>query len=231
MAAPAYRSITSQGFGFNNEMTCTPPSGLANDDILLALVHKQNTDAITTPSGFTLKGTLSAVSANPFEGRLYWKRAASESGNYSFTWTNEAQCQGFVVAVSGCIATGDPFDVFANGLRDDSTASTTPNGSLTTTVVDTLLVWMSENRFGGPWTAPTGFTERFDNGASGVINFCDLVQAAIGGTGTLNTNSSAGNNPCGFHFGALKPPAGGAATSFPFERSRKARMSLAQLTS
>ena len=85
--AVAVRAITSLALGNRTNSTLTAPSGLANNDILLAILaagdgNDQTAPTVTAPTGFVeLTGFPAAVSqADPYAIALhvYWKLAASE---------------------------------------------------------------------------------------------------------------------------------------------------------
>lgn len=84
----------------------TAPAGIADGDILVFAVERAVvTGAIIWPSGFnelwdqTHFGGSNACS---------WKRAASESGDYTASWTGDSRNVGIIFAISGAVATGDP---------------------------------------------------------------------------------------------------------------------------
>ena len=149
-----------------------------------------------------------------YKGKLYvyWKRAASEGSSYVFSHTGsfgDLTTQVYVAAYSGCIATGDPVDVFSqNGASTGSTATYT---GVTTTVASTKLVLLGHNWDGtGTLTPPTGTTERFD----GVVYSADEDRASAGATGD-RTQTLASSAPWGAFFVALKPAAGTGVYTLP----------------
>ncbi|MGH8562709.1 MAG: hypothetical protein ACREXW_00960 [Gammaproteobacteria bacterium] len=199
--AAAVRATTSIALGNRTNTVFTAPAGLANNDILLAIMTcgdggDQTVPAVTPPTGFTqLTGFPIAISeADPYAVglRAFWKLAASESGNYTFTH-GAADSEGVMYAISGADATPiNPNPSTNTGLGASSVALglTTPvNGSL---VVLATHVWNAA----GPTSPPTGttptFTERYDPGAGGILYVADGVLATAGATGDKTLTSANG---------------------------------------
>lgn len=102
-------------------ITMAAPSGIADGDILIAIVNSASNGAVVSITGFTNKSNRTTTNRAGSQNIL-WKRASGESGNYT---TNAAGgiLWGFVMKISGAIASGDPFDGVA--LSDSTNASTT----------------------------------------------------------------------------------------------------------
>ena len=187
MASPAFRSASSGGEATGTGITLTAPSGIVNNDILLAFIYKENTaDAITYPSGFTEKTTVTQP-ATLFKCYLAWKRASSESGDYTFSWASDVWRAGLIMAISGAITSGDPFDVApstnAPALPSDSVVAS----GITTQTVDTLLVAFAGIFSSFTWTPPSGMTERVDFNN---VSAATVAQAAIGASGDKTFTAS-----------------------------------------
>jgi hypothetical protein len=186
------------------------PSGVAADDVIVVQVYKENTAAITPPSGFSEKSQVD--NANPVEHTIFWKRAtAGDTGTYDFSWTGAVWAGGSSHRISGAVTSGDPFDVIDH--EPGGAASTNaPAVQATTTVADTLLFWGATGFNGSTaWTQPSGFTGPL----LAVLNLeaAWKAQAAAGDTGALTGSSDASDVKTAF-LGALKPP-GGDATATP----------------
>ena len=191
-----FRSLTSTGYLAGVMSTVlTPPAGLANGDILVAtLIAARGSLPIyaTTPAaGFVEFGTPPAVNDGGLyaETRLYWKRAASESGSYTFSHAGPISAQGLMQAYSGCKASGTPLGATSNNSGTGSAASGT---SITTTAANSFLLYQAHDWEGsGTLTPPTGMTERFDS----LLYSSDQLIAVAGATGTrsqTNANGGAG---------------------------------------
>ncbi len=220
MAAPAYGSSgTAQAGGYDNTVILGVPSGTAADDIVIAWIYNENTLS-NTPTGFTLK--VEEASAGQAIS-VYWKRlTGADSGSYQWTHADGDWCEGVAIRYTGCITTGDPFDVFDSA--NQASGTNTPAVSNTTTVVDTLQLWGGTNFNGGAWTPPSGYTERYDD--SGDLTVSELVQAGIGGSGSITGTCAGGSTQSSAFLGALKPPAAAAASSLivPPRRLHRARL-------
>lgn len=168
------------------------PAGMATDEVALVGLYKENTAAVTPPSGFT---ELTPVnSATDHNGHLFWKRATgADSGTYSFSWTGAVWRVADCIRISRVIRWGDPFDVGAGlpvGGVDNGSVNNTPNLSLTTLGPDRLLVWFGTSFSEFAWTPPTNFTERTDN--ADTISFATRDFATAGATGTVSGSTNLG---------------------------------------
>jgi hypothetical protein len=198
------------------------PTGAAADEVMLAFIYIESTTAITPPSGFTLVDRASNTGAGANDLAVYWKRCTgADSGTYSFSFSSsyrEAACCRF----SGCITSGNPYDVVGKAAASSSPGGVTPASSNTTTVVDTLQVFAATNFNGSPWTPPTSYTERVDSSAD--LTVATLAQAAIGASGSITATCSGQNAGSCSMLIALKPPSG-TTVSDPAAWRRRRRMS------
>ena len=193
MAAPAYRSGTAVTNGTSTSCALSLPSGFASNDILVAVVFKENTAAFNaTPTGFALvtggRNTNDAYSVD-----IYWKRAdGTETGNQSFTWTGSVPRSGYMVAISGCITSGDPWDpATLAAWASNSSAGVIDANTVTTTVAETLLLGVYTIDNGGTtWTSGSSMTERIDNGDTYLQT---VEQASAGATGAKSATPSNTN--------------------------------------
>lgn len=205
--AVAFRSIISIAYSARTNSVIGQPAGLVNGDIMLATVFVYNDGAartVTAPAGWTQIGTFTNVAdSGSGTGRTYtfWKRAASESGSYTFTHASGSS-QAIIEAYSGCIASGNPIDVSGTATGN---SSTTTGPSITTTGTDRMLVWRSHDWEGlGALTAPAGMTERFD----GLLYSATQLLTSSGATGTrtqTNGNFNSGYSCWGVWMIALIP--------------------------
>jgi hypothetical protein len=163
--------------------TIAVPASVAANDILFIAIYREATADSPTVTGFT---ALTSVSTSNHKVSFLWKRATgSDAGTYAITlngtaaWTTAA-----CLRISGCITSGSPWDTGTGApttALNNTTTSTTPDVSLTTTAVDTLLVYAGSNASGGAWTPPTSMTERTDTGDD--LTTATLAQASATGTG------------------------------------------------
>lgn len=108
MTSPAFRAATIDVESTaGTDSTLTPPTGLADDDILIFMMDRAVvTGAVSRPTGFAELFLNTYSTERSFYGA--WKRASSESGNYAFTWTGNSRSVGIMFAISGCVTSGDP---------------------------------------------------------------------------------------------------------------------------
>lgn len=205
--AVAVRSFTSTTYASRTNTTLTAPSGLADNDILLAAVFvgvSGTAPSVAAPSGFTaLPGSPTSVTdAYGFNGKLnvFWKRAASESGSYTFSHSS-ASSQGLLLAISGAVTSGSPIDASSNNTGVGKTSTAT---GVTTTVPNDLLLYIAHDWEGlGALSPPSGFTEIFDS----LIYSARMSQATAGASGSkTQTNGNLYGEPWAAWLIAIKPP-------------------------
>jgi hypothetical protein len=198
MAAPAFDTAGTVLGGSNSTAANVPvPAGVVADDIVLVLLYVETTHAVTPPAGFAEAPASPAdVSAGiqSHDLHVYWRRATgADSGTYGFTLAAGVGWRsGVAMTISGCIATGSPFDT-GTGAPNSAVKTTTADGSvpavsLTTTGPDRLLVWMAScYNGGGTFDTVPGFTENIDPGAGESWAVDTKVQAVAGPSGSLTS--------------------------------------------
>ena len=214
MAAPAYRSGTAVTNGTTTSCALSLPSGFAANDILVAVVFKENTNAFSaTPSGFALV-TGGRDTNDGYSVDIYWKRATgSESGSQTFTWSGSVPRSGYLVAISGAITSGNPWDpATLAAWASNSSSGVISANTVTTTVAETLLLGIYTIDNGGTtWTSGSSMTERIDNGDTYLQT---VDQAAAGATGTKSATPSNVNIRKALLV-PLQPAAGGGGIAAP----------------
>lgn len=195
--AIAIRSVgTILTYGTRTNSTLVAPASIANGDILVAAIYTESNPTAPTPSApggwSTLGSTTSVTDPGGFNEKfsVWWKRCASESGNYTFTHASTTS-NGVIVAYSGCLASGTPF-----GTPVDNTGSgtTSTGNSVTTTAANSWLLLESHSSAGGGITPPTGMTERVDSSGQPVYVADELIAAA----GATGTRAFSNGNPGGY---------------------------------
>lgn len=201
--------------------TVTAPTGITNGDLLIIaiacdIVAGGDPGAPTFPAGFTQ--ITSHFTPALFHGslRLSWayKIAASESGNYTVTWTNAAKFSWVSVDISGN-KSSSPLDTSA------SNSSATNTGSLIAPALtgltgssDLLLCLFSNTGGANPYTMPAGMTTILNNNqgnSDGVfLGLSYLVLASNANTST-ETVTGTGNDIFEAASAAFLAPGGGAA--------------------
>ncbi len=183
MAAPVVASVGTAVTGTSASAAVPVPSGVAAGDLVVVSLFKQNTAAVTAPSGWTALTPQSP--ATDTAHYIWWKiAAAADTGTYSFTWTGSVVREAVAIRVTGAAST--PLDTGTgapNSAGRASTATVTPAVSLTTQGADRLLIWSGANFSGGAWTPPSGYTENYDGAAR--VTVASAAQAAAGSTGSV----------------------------------------------
>jgi len=168
----AYVNGSSGGNASGTDVTVTKPSGVADGDILVAVLYREG-GAWTLPSGWAWVDTGTPETKCNISAAwvgLAWKRASSEGASYVFQLSASAWRVVTMGAWSGCATSGNPFDVF----NSTTTAATTVTAaSITTTVANTMLV-VGAACFSGAdlGVASSGMTQRAELGG------CELFEEA-----------------------------------------------------
>ncbi|CDM57664.1 putative mannose-sensitive agglutinin [Rhizobium favelukesii] len=214
--AIAFRSISSTTYASRANTAVTAPAGIVNGDILIAIIFLGQSGgtaptAPTAPSGFTQIGTGTSVteSGNSFSALfgVYWKRAASESGSYTFTHST-ASSQAAIAVYSGALSSGSPVDVLSQNSGTLSPGTTATATGVTTTAANDLVIYAGHNWDAtGTLSPPTGMTERVDS----LVYIADVAQPSAGASGN-KTQTLASNNPWAAFLVAIKEAAGGSST-------------------
>lgn len=161
------------------------PAGVANDDVLVALLGGNHTAAQITgaPSGWTKAIGVDISGAAPCYS-IYYKlitNAAGEPSTYSWTFSGGSG-RGIIARYSG-VDTGTQEDVAAgSGTASNKTAVTAP--AITTATANAQVISGAAQTINTNVTAPASLSQFFgpaNTGAGGG----DLNQAAAGSTGTF----------------------------------------------
>lgn len=171
-------------------LVCTAPSGIVDDDIILILAAFDGGAAFPTSTGFTEIVNSRQGTAETY---MLYKRASSESGNYTVNWTGAENARIELLRISGCITTGDPTDVI--GTTTTTVGITADVNAITTGEDDTLVIAMcavDRNRIDAAdgVTSGTGWTligTPGNTGGSGGIGSINASKdmATAGSTGAL----------------------------------------------
>ena len=194
-----FRTASGVNYGLRTDTTFSAPSGLSNDDILLVVMHSQK-DGVSTPpttptppSGFSAVDTFINFSSGADRGELavWWKRASSESGGYTFTHPSQTSC-GFLLAITGCVTSGSPIDAHS---KNNGTGSTSTGTGISMSAANQLLVMLSNGWDGFSFGTPTGMTVRASGGSNATIIYSQDI-AASGATGNrTHSNPNGSGSP------------------------------------
>jgi len=214
MAAPAFGSVGTYLGGSGTLSPAFPvPASVAANDIILVFMYTESTpegNAVTAtpPAGFTEAPNSPIITYNgTSEGqyqRVFWKRATgADTGTYTFTLgANSGYVEGVAVRFTGCVTSGNPFDVTTSA-NSNTAGTTTPAVSVTTTGADRLLVFGSTDWVTGTSTQPSGMTQ-VSVGGGRVFDIAYVAQSVAGGSGSL-TATHTGSGPLTAWLGALLP--------------------------
>ena len=201
-------SSSATATGGATSLTINKPTGVVDNDVMVAALEVSYDTAITAPAGWTLVRNdyqNDGAGVNEFRLAIYYKTASSEGASYTWTFGVSQRASGGIVAYLG-VNTLTPVDVEAVQANASSVSVTAP--SITTTVGDTRLVFIGTvGYWDSTYTPPTGMTERVDVSVGtdwGSITVADETRAAIGATGTRISTASATKTNRGALL-ALKP--------------------------
>jgi len=195
-AAPAFQSVVTNTTTATS-LTINKPTGVVQNDLLLATLAARGNTTITAPAGWTQiqqtnNGTTQTLA-------VFYRVATVDdiaAANYTFGLGTTA------VGVAGAILryTGvDPrFPIDASGIATGNSANATAP-SVTTSVADTTVLRIAGIPNNGTLTVPSGTTERANlvrdpGGAANDtrLGVADAVQAAAGATGTAAFTNTSG---------------------------------------
>ena len=219
----AFVSASSNLCDYGEEfVVVTAPSGIEDNHILVALMvsWKDTSDQThTLPSGFTTWYSRRCTGAHGsyLLWTLAWKRASSDSGNYTFTGSSGiAEVYAGISVYSGRIATGDPLDV-GSSTTYETEDTTVRAASVTIATAGSDLVWAawSETDSSPSMTCPSGMTSRISRDWTEIwssLEFADLLNQSAGSTGDKDGTCDSFTGRKHACLVALKP----AATGNPY---------------
>jgi len=229
MASPAYRASTNVAGSAAANLTLTKPTGTVDNDILIAVIGKDDNVDPTAPTGWTLLASGKPVAANACY--IYWKRAASEGASWVWTFASVWR-EGVVLAYSGVPTTGNPYDPdpLAAIVTNASSAGLATNDN-TTLTADTTSVIIHSNETGNTWSAaPTGYTRRVTSfgGTTGEVCVNDKAFVGPGAVGTATQSNIQAGGATAFMF-VLRSVAAGSATLPPGQSTLDSKMPVKRL--
>lgn len=188
---------------------------IEDDDILLAFAAYWRDGVewgdFNFPPGFTVVETASLISSGTC--KLAWKRASSESGNYTFSNDYAAEVYAQVASFSGRLASGDPVDVKSNTQYQTSNTTVRAAGVTIATAGSDLVYCGLCSTDGTPTLdAPSGMTSRdsYDISALWVsMELASLDNQGAGATGDKDGTADASTTWKHAFLIALKPAAAG----------------------
>lgn len=201
-SAPTYvNHTTAVTSGATTTIAPNVPSGLADQDVMIAQVAWGNNSSITPPGGWTL--ILDTAQSTNMHSALYYRvvaTAGSEPASYTWTIGTSVQIAASITAYRG-VDNASPIDnagAAAGGQGNSSSTSCTAP-TITTVTDNCVLLFYGSGAGAQTWTAPGTMTERYDIQTTGGTNRTATSDyetfATAGATGTrVATLSSATGN-------------------------------------
>lgn len=219
--AIAYRTHSSDEYYLSPTVSLAKLSGTAEGDVLLAcfVMNYVLPTLDTLPTGWTI---IAQDSLNTSPVGVLWVAkkiaTASEPANYDFGFSNNFNGHASLVAYSG----GEDVSIVGTAAWADPADSTSPYSAdaASVTVPDnsSLLLFLgvaSKNQYEAfEWTAPSGFTERFEAGQSWEICSLTLAEKSVnsGSSGAVSGSCSGAGTARTLGLLIAIAPEGGAST-------------------
>lgn len=223
MSAPTFGTIGALFGSTTSAPAFAVPASVAAGDIIVVMAYLDSTATVSAMPTDFVHANGSPVHVAPAAGfgehnlLVAWKRAtAGDTGTYTFTLSASVFVYGNAERISGCVASGDPWDATATAQGGAVNISTAPALSLVTLGADRILVYgaTNHNGDGGTWSPPAGFSQRQGGTNQATHEISDLVQTAAGSTGSLSATTTA-SGFMGAFLGALIGTTGGAVDASP----------------
>lgn len=157
LTSPVTPSVVTVGSQVNvgavTTITLTPPASIVNGNVLVAVISimGQSAETWTPPSGWTQIGSnVSSGAATKLLTAVFGKVAASESGNYVWSWNNASvlRATGVILQLTGTSLTTDGIGT-ATGNAQTVTVSAT-----STTKANDLLLLVGQGKYDTATTRP-----------------------------------------------------------------------------
>ena len=203
-----------------SSITVGKPTGVAQGDILFAIVYQYALSvAMTPPSGWTAIVTSGGYSYCRIW--IYYRVAgASEPSNYTWSSNKSGKILGAIVAYRGGFDTSDPIDTYGTTTYHTKD-STNRAAGISVSATNSPLLWIGGFYYTswGATSTPSGpgtWTEDVDSGdADFWYAFFSQVWASSGSTGDVDAAISNGTNMKHASLVALNPSASTPVTVTP----------------
>src|SRR5262249_17579241 len=104
------------------------PAGMQLNDIMVLAVETGPTDTISPPVGWTeFPASPRADGSSTTKCNVWWKRHSGSESSPSVGLTGDHQV-GYILAIRGCVITGDPFSDDGSGAGSAGTSQNVPTG-------------------------------------------------------------------------------------------------------
>lgn len=143
MALPTINSVGAVFGGVGSVTGTVGASHTTNDiDVVLLECADNDTPSLSTANGFARLTALDQTVGSAGAGTqmsVWWRRWNGSDGNPVFADAGDHQI-GRMISISGCITTGDPWDITGTGTTDSSADTSVSIAGGTTTVADCLIL-------------------------------------------------------------------------------------------
>lgn len=180
--------------------TVTAPSNIQNGDLLVAICfNNQNGKLVTPPSGFNVFHTENAVTNSLL---VATKTAASESGNYTFTFDSSPADNTVAILVYR-----NATQVNTIGTITRAASATATAASITPTYSGTLCAVFANESSASVSTPPSGLTQRaLQSGTTASLGVYDLSPQAATATSAHSLVWSVSGNVASIQFQVTNEP-------------------------
>ena len=219
MAAPAFVAASAIGSSTAGSFSIVLPTHSAND-VLWVISWYRASATVATPAGWTEAATALRGTTRYY---LHWIRAAdANTADPLFDYTGADDGFGLCVVYSGCITTGNPYDVL--GAFSSGTAQSAVLTGITALTNESLIVASiggeDNTATGGPTTGtdPATYVEHYveaATGTDGCVQIAEQAQTTTGATGDVTVAWSATVVGWGGWVAALIPPTSAPVTATP----------------
>lgn len=189
--AVAFRSAASAGTSSSSTtLVINKPASVATDDVMIAAIWHPGTAGITPPAGWAL--VRAGYRLSPNVGRLdVFVRTVdgSEGSTFTFTFPSSTHAAGGISAYSGC----DPLTPIDEvvGFSDGAASFTAlTHSSLTASRSDGHILAIGGYNASVTSTAPSGYTERFDQQATSAAHSCFMSDKAASSTSIASASTA-----------------------------------------
>src|SRR5438270_4752279 len=185
-AAITFRASSSANASSATSVSVPAPAGLISGDVEVVSVVAGSGTVTITASGWTL---IRSTNKGGFIESLYWKAAgSSEPSSYTFSVSAATNLTAGIDDFSG-VSTTTPVDT---SVSTNSTSTTANCNAVTTSAANEAVICAPSALANVSVTAPTGLTERWELGGTGVTGEAsDYIQATAGSTGIKAATLSA----------------------------------------
>ena len=216
------------------DVVVTAPASIQDDDLLVYLATaaaSTMSETWATPSGFTELDSHNETAGRNHSPAIGWKKASSESGDYTFTLTSSSgdnRVAGIIVLRG--VDTGTPIDVtYVQGTHHSTGEDdiTPPNAAITTVTDGAWVIVASAlSHSGFTGVAPTSYDLRLDESnvnANAYLATREITSFGVESPGDwAHTDGESGAEYCTFTI-AIRPAAAAAGKPAMYYQNNQRR--------